>query len=93
MIISNIFQSYNRKKFYKLFFLIFCWVALLIISTSQFGGDFINKVSAQSCSNNLPISGVTASGNEAGSPPSNVLDNSLIQDGQIRESVHGFVQI
>jgi Concanavalin A-like lectin/glucanases superfamily/F5/8 type C domain len=76
LIISNIFQSYNGKNFYKLFFLTFCWVALLITSTSQFGSDFINKVSAQSCSNNLPISGVTASGND-GNVPSNVIDNNL----------------
>jgi subtilisin family serine protease len=30
-----------------------------------------------SCTTNLPISGVVANGNEAGSPPSNVIDNSL----------------
>jgi F5/8 type C domain/Bacterial Ig domain/Calcineurin-like phosphoesterase len=32
---------------------------------------------AASCATNLPISGVTASGNEVGNVPSNVLDNNL----------------
>ena len=48
MITINFFQSNNGSNFYKLSFLIFCWVAVLITSTSQFGGDFIKKVSAQS---------------------------------------------
>ena len=41
---------------------------MLIFSSSQFNINFINKANAQTCSNNLPISGVTASGNEAGNP-------------------------
>ena len=76
MTFNDIFHLCSSKNFYKFFFLIFCWVAILISSTSLFGDDFINKVSAQSCSNNLPISGVTASGND-GNVPINVLDNNL----------------
>jgi hypothetical protein len=77
LIISYIFRCFNVVNFYKIFFLIFCWAAVLISSTSQFGGDFINKVSAQSCSSNLPISAVTASGSDDGTTPANVLDNNL----------------
>ena len=76
MTFNDIFDLCGPKNFYKPFFLIFCWVAILINSTSLFGDDFINKVSAQSCSNNLPISSVTASGND-GNVPQNVLDNNL----------------
>ena len=75
MIIANIFRG--GKNFYKHFFVFFCWTLLLISSASLFGGNFINKASAQSCTNNFPISGVIASGNQDGYPPSNVLDNSL----------------
>ena len=77
MTFNDIFHLCSPKNFYKLFFLFLCWALVLISSTSQFGGDFINKASAASCSTNLSISGVTASGNQAGYPPSNVLDNSL----------------
>jgi uncharacterized protein YxeA len=77
LIITNVFHSYNGKNFYKLSFVFLCWALVIISSTSQFGGDFINKANAVSCSTNLSISGVTASGNQVGYPPSNVLDNSL----------------
>jgi hypothetical protein len=45
-------------------------------SALQINGDFFNKGDAQSCSINLHISGITASGND-GNLPSNVLDNNL----------------
>jgi len=50
---------------------------MLIVSSSQFNLNFINYAEADTCSSNLSISAVTANGNEAGNPPSNVLDNSL----------------
>jgi len=43
---------------------------------SQFNVNSINIANAQSCTGNLPITGVTASGND-GNVPSNVLDNNL----------------
>src|ERR1044071_2485299 len=49
---------------------------MLIFSSSQINDNYINKANAQSCTTNLPISGVTASGND-GNVPSNVLDNNL----------------
>jgi hypothetical protein len=71
----DIFRFYNRANFSRLFFLFFCWI-ILIFSSSQINGNFLNKANAQSCTTNLPISGVTASGND-GNVPSNVLDNNL----------------
>jgi hypothetical protein len=47
-----------------------------MFSTSQINDNSINKANAQTCTTNLPISGVTASGND-GNVPSNVLDNNL----------------
>jgi hypothetical protein len=39
-------------------------------------GTFLNDAHAQTCSNNLPVSSVTANGND-GNVPQNVLDNDL----------------
>jgi hypothetical protein len=50
---------------------------MLIFSSSVINFNILNKASAQSCSTNLSISSVIASGNEAGYPPSNTIDNSL----------------
>ena len=75
MTLNHIFDFYNRKNFSRFFFLLFCWI-ILILSSSQINGNFINKVNAQSCATNLPISAVTASGND-GNVPSNVIDNNL----------------
>lgn len=74
MILKHISLFYRRT--FKFFFLLLCWT-IIVLSSSQINDDFINKVNAQSCTNNLPISGVTASGNEVGNVPSNVLDNNL----------------
>jgi hypothetical protein len=57
--------------------LAFFWITMLIFSSSDININFLNKASADTCSSNLSIGSVTASGNEAGYPPSNVLDNSL----------------
>jgi len=75
LVVYAIFGFYNRKNFSRFFYVIFCWI-ILIFSSSQINDNFINKANAQSCTN-LPISGVTASGNEVGNVPSNVLDNNL----------------
>ena len=74
MILRHISLFYRRNS--KFFFLLLCWT-ILVLSSSQNNDDFINKANAQSCTNNLPVSGVTASGNEVGYVPSNVLDNNL----------------
>ncbi|HET6717853.1 MAG TPA: hypothetical protein VFG90_12035, partial [Nitrososphaeraceae archaeon] len=39
-------------------------------------GTFLNDAHAQTCSNNLPVSSVSANGND-GNVPQNVLDNNL----------------
>jgi hypothetical protein len=56
--------------------LAFFWITMLIFSSSDININLINKASADTCSSNLSISGVTANGND-GNVPSNVLDNSL----------------
>ena len=73
MILRHISLFYRRNL--KFFFLLLCWI-ILVLSSSQINDDFINKVNAQSCTTNLPISGVTASGDD-GNVPSNVLDNNF----------------
>jgi F5/8 type C domain len=75
LILNNIFDFYNRKNFSKFFFVVVFWI-ILIFSSSHINDNFMNKADAQSCTTNLPISGVTASGND-GNVPSNVLDNNL----------------
>jgi F5/8 type C domain-containing protein len=45
-------------------------------SSSQINHSFINDANAQSCSVNLPVNSVTASGND-GNVPQNVLDNNV----------------
>ena len=50
---------------------------MLIISSSHVNLDLINTANADTCNTNLSINGVTSSGNQAGYPTSNVLDNSL----------------
>src|SRR5438093_886481 len=75
MILKDISLFY-RRNFPKFFFLLFCWI-VLIFSSSQINGNFVNKANAQSCSNNLPISGATASGSQSGYPPSNAIDNNF----------------
>jgi uncharacterized protein YxeA len=73
MILKDISHFYRRN--FKFFLYLLCWT-ILVLSSSQVNDPFVNKANAQSCSNNLPISGVTASGND-GNVPSNVLDNNL----------------
>jgi hypothetical protein len=75
MVLIDILRSCNEN--FTKFILVFLLITMLIVSSSQFNLNFINKVNADSCSSNLSINGVTANGNDAGSPPSNVLDNSL----------------
>jgi hypothetical protein len=65
-----------RTNFTKLLILLFC-LTILIFSSSQINDNFINKGNAQTCTTNLPISGVTASASESVNPPTNVLDNNL----------------
>jgi hypothetical protein len=75
--ILNRFFLYDSKKFNTVFLLI-CWT-IVFFSTSQFNFNIINYAnaqSAQSCTANHPITGVTANGNDAGFPPTNVLDNN-----------------
>jgi hypothetical protein len=74
MILSHIspFKGGNLAKLILAFF----WIAMLFFSSSDININFLNKVSADTCSSNLSISGVTANGND-GNVPSNVLDNSL----------------
>jgi uncharacterized protein YxeA len=74
MIFSDIFWL-RRGNLAKLI-LAFFWITMLIFSSSDININLINKASADSCSSNLSISGVTANGND-GNVPSNVLDNSL----------------
>ena len=75
MILGDISEFYNRKSYSKIFFLIFCFI-MLFFSSSQFNNNIINKADAQTCTTNLPVSAVTASGND-GNVPQNVLDNNL----------------
>ena len=57
-------------------FVLFCWI-ILVSSSSQINHNFTNKAHAQTCTTNLPISGVTASASSSSYPPANVLDNNL----------------
>src|SRR5438093_3871231 len=75
MILIDI-SPHKRGNLAKLI-LAFFWITILIFSSSDININFLNKASADTCSSNLSIGSVTASGNEAGYPPSNVLDNSL----------------
>jgi hypothetical protein len=76
MSLRHIFPVYNEKYFTKLFLIFFCFT-ILIFSSSQINGNFINVANAQSCTNNLPISGVTASGSDSKRPPSYAIDNNF----------------
>jgi hypothetical protein len=73
MILKDTFHFYRTN--FKFFLCLLCWT-ILVLSPYQVNGPFVNKANAQSCSNNLPINGVTASGND-GNVPQNVLDNNL----------------
>jgi F5/8 type C domain-containing protein len=75
LVLSDNFKTPNRKNFHKFIFSLFCSV-VLIFSSSQVNHNFINNASAETCKNNLPISGATASGDD-GHIPSNVLDGDL----------------
>jgi hypothetical protein len=72
-----VFLRALSKKNALTFLLAFFWITMLILSSTLLYPNTINKAHADTCSVNLPINRVTASGSEAGSPPSNVLDNSL----------------
>ncbi|HEY7776950.1 MAG TPA: hypothetical protein VIA09_00280, partial [Nitrososphaeraceae archaeon] len=63
MVLNRFFDLYNRKIFSRFLFLLFCWL-ILIFTSSLINGNFINKANAQSCTTNLPVSAVTASGND-----------------------------
>jgi F5/8 type C domain len=71
--VSKDIPSFYRRNFSKIL-LLFCWTVLIF--SSQINGNFLNKANADSCTTNLSINGVTASGND-GNVPSNVLDNNL----------------
>jgi len=75
MTLSKLFSSIHNAKNYNFLFILLCWSALFF-STTQFNMSFLNKVGAQSCTTNLAISSVTASGND-GNVPSNVADNNF----------------
>ena len=75
MILNHI-SPFKRGNFPK-FILAFFWITMLFFSSSHININLINKASADTCSSNLSIGSVTANGNQAGYPPSNVLDNSL----------------
>ena len=74
MVLKDLLPFY-RTNFSKFLLLLFCWT-ILIFSSSQINGNFLNSANAQTCSDNLPISSVSASGND-GNVPANVLDNNL----------------
>ena len=56
---------------------VFSLIILVVISSSEFNLNFINKASADTCSSNLSINGVTANAFTTGNPPSNAIDNNL----------------
>ena len=72
---AEIFPIQNGKKF-SFFVLLFCW-AILFFSSSEVNSNFLNNADAQSCTSNLPISGVTASGSDSKRPPSYAIDNNF----------------
>jgi len=71
---NKIFPIQNGKKF-SFSILLFCWITLFF-SASEINSNFLNSAEAQSCTNNLPISGATASGSESTHPPSHAIDNN-----------------
>jgi hypothetical protein len=73
LIFNRIFPIENGKKF-SFSILLLSWI-ILFFSSSEINSNFLNNAEGQTCTN-LPISGVTASGND-GNVPSNVLDNNL----------------
>jgi hypothetical protein len=75
LILDGIFGFDNKKSQSKIFFLLFCCI-MLFFSSSQVNNDIINKANAQTCTDDVPVSAVTASGND-GNVPSNILDNNL----------------
>ena len=74
MIFSRIFPLQNVRNF-NFTILLISWV-ILFFSASEMNGTFLNDAHAQTCSNNLPVSSVSANGND-GNVPQNVLDNNL----------------
>ena len=74
MILSRIFPLQNVKNF-NFTILLISWV-ILFFSASEMNCAFLNDAHAQTCSNNLPVSSVSANGND-GNVPQNVLDNNL----------------
>jgi hypothetical protein len=75
LIFEKTFRFQSTKNF-TVFSLLFCW-AILFFSASISNENIINIAHAQSCTSNLPISGVTTSGFEAGAAPANAIDNNL----------------
>ena len=71
---DKFFPSQNVKKI-SFSFIIFCWI-ILFFSASVSNNNFLNNANAQTCSNNLVVSSISASGND-GNVPANVLDNNL----------------
>jgi len=76
LIVNDISGFCKRKNFSGFMFVLFCWI-ILVSSSSQINHNFTNKAHAQTCTTNLPISGVTASSSSSSYPPANVLDNNL----------------
>ena len=73
LIFGKIFSQ--KVKNFKFVFLLSCWI-ILFFSASEINSNFLNNAEAQSCTNNLPISGITASGSESTHPPSHAIDNN-----------------
>jgi hypothetical protein len=74
MILKDIYPFYRGNINSKFLFVLFCWT--ILIFSSQINGNF-NTANAQTCTTNLPISAVTASGSQSGYPPTNAIDNNF----------------
>ncbi|HJR84652.1 MAG TPA: LamG-like jellyroll fold domain-containing protein, partial [Nitrososphaeraceae archaeon] len=74
MIFSRISPFQNVRNF-NFTILLISWV-ILFFSATEMNGAFLNSAFAQTCNNNLPVSNVSANGND-GNVPQNVLDSNL----------------
>ena len=74
MIFNKIFPFQNGKNL-NFSILLLSWV-ILFFSASEINGSFLNNAYGQTCSNNVPVNSISASGND-GNVPSNVLDNNF----------------
>jgi Concanavalin A-like lectin/glucanases superfamily/F5/8 type C domain len=74
LLFNKNFPIQNGKKF-SFFVLLFSWIILFFSSLAS-NSNFLNNAEAQTCSNNLPVTSVSAIGND-GNVPANILDNNL----------------